>query len=99
MGVMTMDTSRLEALPPEDEMRLIAGGSPSATRKSAYIERLSKNPASAEQIGRALEWMRKSFAAAYPGQTRETRFSNEEWRKAGYDDIAKINELMGRDGS
>lgn len=99
MGAMTMDMSRLEALPPEDEMRLVAGGSPSATRNSAYIERLEKNRKSALQIGRALEWMRKSFAAAYPGQTRETRFTNEEWRKAGYDDIAKINELMGRESS
>ena len=50
-------------------------------------------------FGAALEWMRESFATAYPGETRENRFTNDQWREAGYEDIARINELMGRESS
>jgi len=90
---------RLEILPVEEEMRLVAGGTPSETEKKGYIKQLESNPRSAKMFGAALEWMRESFATAYPGETRENRFTNDQWREAGYEDIARINELMGRESS
>ena len=35
---------RLEILPVEEEMRLVAGGTPSETEKKGYIKQLESNP-------------------------------------------------------
>ena len=101
MGVYILGENPLQPLTNIEEMRLVANGAPQATgaANTAWIKLLESNKDMAAELGAAMTRALRSFAAAYPGQTREQRFTAEEWREAKYEDMARIAELMDLDKS
>ena len=91
-----MAKSRLRPRRKSDEMRSIAlalGARHGAPEEIAKL--LQSEPDVAKLIGEYSERARSTFAAAYPGQTREKNISNDDWERAGYAGIVGLNRILG----
>ncbi|MHB0790618.1 hypothetical protein [Bradyrhizobium sp. 5.13L] len=86
---------RLKPLSKSNEMRSLALELGAAKGAPDVLKLLESDPAAAKLIGKYAERARSSFAAAYPGQTREKTISNGDWEQAGYAGIAGLNRVLG----
>lgn len=92
-----MHKRKLRQISQKREMALIAGALKGPHTKQ-FLSFLRANPAVAKILGCTLEHSRRSFSAAYPGQTRTRRVPNATWAKAGHVHVAQISRAMGLKG-
>lgn len=97
MGAFRDDKGALVPLNTEIEMAMVAGSDYQSEGGRSWLAFLRADRRGARELGRALEDTVRSFAAAYPGEARDHTYSNEEWRRAGYEGVAEANELLGLD--
>ncbi|KRP89231.1 hypothetical protein AOQ73_26800 [Bradyrhizobium pachyrhizi] len=90
---------RLKPLRKRNEMRSLALALGAGRGDPDVLKSLESDPEAARLIGKYAERARSSFAAAYPGQTREKTIRNGDWDKAGYAGIAGLNRILGLKGS
>lgn len=95
MGAFRDGKGNLGPLSPQLEMALTAGSDYRSDCGKSYLAFLRANSRDAKELGKALKSTVEAFAAVYPGETRDSSYTNEEWRKAGYDGVAEANELLG----
>jgi hypothetical protein len=86
---------RSKMLSKKNEMRLLARSLSRKGREPLIFDLLRSDPELAKQFGRSVETARLQFDATYPGQTRERKFSNGDWKNAGFEEIADLNRLIG----
>jgi hypothetical protein len=99
MAALRHDTdNRLKPLSERADMALIGGARATDEGDDAWLKFLQDNPVQAHSMGRIVKRLRSNMQKAYPGETREREYSNEHWSAAGYDQIARENELLGLDG-
>ena len=88
----------MKKLKLKDELKLVA----SAERDridGILADKLEKDLDKAKQIGYILKIVKQDFARAYPGQTRTSVIPNYVLRKNDRHEIARLNELLGLEGS
>lgn len=79
-------------------MEFVAGGHRRASGEDAWLKFLRSNPEVARELGALVEKVSADLRLAYPGETRETTFTNADWAEAGYEKVVEMNELMGLKG-
>ncbi|GJE50975.1 hypothetical protein GOFOIKOB_4029 [Methylobacterium tardum] len=98
MSALRNNTGKLQPLTRADDMAFVGGERTRSHNDAGMVRYLQANPNDARMIGRAIQRMRRNLSDAYPGETRDRHYSNADWRQAGYDDVAAVNELLGLDG-
>jgi type IV pilus biogenesis protein CpaD/CtpE len=81
------------------EITLVGGGETKKRAEKQFVERLEKDPSFAVKVGLVMKQARGKFARAYPRETREAVIENAEWRRKGFESLARANELMKLNGS
>ena len=98
MSALRYNTGKLQPLPRDEDMAFVGGARPHGQADAAWMQYLAANPGDARVMGRIVRRMGRHLKDAFPGETRDRSYSNADWRAAGYETVAAVNELLGLEG-
>lgn len=98
MSALRYNTGKLLPLPRDEDMAFVGGAHARGPADAAWMQYLAANPGNARIMGHIVRRMGRNLKEAFPGETRDRSYSNADWRAAGYENVAAVNELLGLEG-